>query len=193
MVSLPALKAQLQHITDEMRSYYADGWSRAVNLVFDKEHFSQEWNAAKTESTYFGLTGALRIAFDEGDELLGLGAQRMEQIVSGRSCQQTLALIKSGTIAYRETVLGGCVSTEECKTIPLAPINFECVESNCANLVVRSNRLDLVIRSQESVVAQLDCDEKGSVAQRLEAEHLKRMLLARDRLSQAKIKKEVAA
>jgi hypothetical protein len=193
MVSLPALKAQLQHITDEMRSYYADGWSRAVNLVFDKEHFSQEWNAAKTESTYFGLTGALRIAFDEGDELLGLGAQRMEQIVSGRSCQQTLALIKSGTIAYRETVLGACVSTEECKTIPLAPINFECVESNCANLVVRSNRLDLVIRSQESVVAQLDCDEKGSVAQRLEAEHLKRMLLARDRLSQAKIKKEVAA
>ncbi|MCR5881864.1 hypothetical protein LRS03_02920 [Rhizobacter sp. J219] len=30
MVSLPALKAQLQHITDEMRAYYADGYSRAV-------------------------------------------------------------------------------------------------------------------------------------------------------------------
>ncbi|RYZ79280.1 MAG: hypothetical protein EOP06_27500, partial [Proteobacteria bacterium] len=44
MVSLPALKAQLQHITDEMRAYYADGWSRAVNLVFDKDHFSNEWN-----------------------------------------------------------------------------------------------------------------------------------------------------
>ena len=190
MVSLPALKAQLQHITDEMRTYYADGWSRAVNLVFEKNHFSHEWNAAKIESTYFGMTGALKLAFDDGDDLLGLGAQRMEQIVLGRSRQQTLELIKNGTIAYRETVLGGCVSTEECKAMPLAPINFECVESNCVNLVVRSKRLDLVIRSQESVVAQLDRGEKGSVAQRLEAEHLKRMLLARDRLKQAKTEKE---
>ena len=193
MVSLPALKAQLQHITDEMRTYYADGWSRAVNLVFDQNHFSQEWNAARIESTYFGMTGALKLAFDDGDDLLGLGAQRMEQIVLGRSRQETLALIKSGTIAYRETVLGGCVSTGECKTMPLAPINFECVESNCVNLVVRSKRLDLVIRSQESVVTQLDRDEKGSVAQRLEAEHLKRMLLARDRLRQTASGKEAKA
>lgn len=190
MVSLPALKAQLQHITDEMRAYYADGWSRAVNLVFEKDHFSNEWNSAKTESTYFGLTGALRIAFDDRDDLLGHGAQRLEQIVSGRSREQTLALIKSGTIAYRETVLGGCMSTEECKTMPLSPINFECVESNCVNLVVRRKRLDLIISSQESVVAQLERDEEGSVAQRLEAEHLKRMLLARDRLKQAKTEKE---
>ncbi|RZF28227.1 hypothetical protein EVC45_18070 [Paraburkholderia sp. UYCP14C] len=47
MVSLPALKAQLQHITQEMTAYYADGFSRAVNLVFDKMHFSYEWQAAK--------------------------------------------------------------------------------------------------------------------------------------------------
>ncbi|WP_052140380.1 hypothetical protein [Janthinobacterium lividum] len=191
MVTLPALKAQLQHITDEMRAYYSDGWSRAVNLVFEKDHFSQEWNAAKSESSYFGLTGALQLAFDEEDELLGLGAQRLKQIVSGRSRQQTLALIKSGTIAYRETLLGGCVSTQECKVMPLAPINFECVESNCANVVVRSKRLDLVIRTQESVVAQLNRDDKGSVAQRLEAEHLERMLLARDRLRLSKARTEV--
>jgi hypothetical protein len=193
MVSLPALKAQLQHITDEMRAYYADGWSRAVNLVFDKNHFSHEWNAAKAESTYFGLTGALQIAFEEGDRLLGRGAQRMEQIVSGRSRQQTLALVKSGAIAYRETVLGGCVSTEECKAIPLDPINFGCVESNCVNVVVLSKRLDMVIRSQESVVSQLERDAGGSVEQRLETEHLKRMLLARDQLNQAKTEKEVKA
>lgn len=125
--------------------------------------------------------------------MFGLGAQRMEHIVSGRSRQQTLALIKSGTIAYRETVLGGCVSTEECKATPLAPINFECVESNCANLVVRSKRLDLVIRSQKSVVAQLDRNKEGSVKQRIEAQHLKRMLLGRDRLKKAKSKKEAKA
>lgn len=193
MVSLPALKAQLQHITDEMRAYYADGWSRAVNLVFEKSHFSHEWNAAKAESTYFGLTGALKIAFDDEDDLLGQGAQRMEQIVAGRSRQQTFALIKNGTIAYRETILGGCVSTEECKAMPLDPINFECIESNCVNVVVRGKRLDMVIRSQESVVAQLDRDAGGSVEQRLETEHLKRMLFARDRLRQIKTEQEKSA
>lgn len=186
MVTLPALKAQLDHITDEMRAYYADGWSRAVNLVFDKDHFSHEWNAAKAESSYFGLAGALKIALDEQDELFGIGAQRVEQLVSSRSRKQTLELIKSGTIAYRETVLGGCLSTEECKAIPLTAINFECVESNCANLVVQRKRLDFVIRSQENVVAQLDRHSIGSVEQRLEAEHLKRMLIARDRLIHAK-------
>jgi integrase len=193
MVSLPALKAQLQHITDEMRAYYADGWSRAVNLVFDKNHFSQEWNAAKIESTYFGMTGALKLAFDDGENLLGTGAQRMEQILLERSRHQTLALIKNGIIAYRETVLGGCISTEECKAMPLMPINFECVESNCVNLVVQSKRLDLVIRSQEGVVAQLERDEKGSVAQRLETEHLKRMLVGRDRLRDGASVKEAKA
>ncbi|HGO6119834.1 TPA: hypothetical protein ACK3SN_007230, partial [Burkholderia cepacia] len=39
MVSLPALKGHLQHVTDEMRVYCSDGFCRAVNLVFDKEHF----------------------------------------------------------------------------------------------------------------------------------------------------------
>jgi hypothetical protein len=44
-----------------------------------------------------------------------------------------------------------------------------------------------ILVSKESVVAQPNQDEKGSVAQRLEAEHLKRMLLARDRLRQARM------
>jgi len=193
MVTLPALKAQLQHITDEMRMYYADGWSRAVNLVFERDHFSHEWNAAKTESTYFGLMGALQIAFDGQDVLFGLGAQRMAQVISGRSREQTIALIKNGTIAYRETVLGGCVNTQECKTMPLDPINFECLESNCVNIVVHSKRLEMVIRTQENVVAQLVRDESGSVEQRLEAEHLKRMLRARDLLINSKIEKKSQA
>lgn len=190
MVSLPALKAQLQHITDEMRAYYSDGWSRAVNLVFEKNHFSHEWNAAKVESTYFGLSAALKIAFDEEDDLLGLGARQVRQIFSGRSREQTFALIKNGSLAYRETVLGGCISTEECKAMPLDPINFECVESNCVNIVVRSKRLDMVIRSQESVVAQLTFNDSGSVEHRLESEHLKRMIAARDRMRKANISQE---
>ena len=183
MVSLPALKAQLQHITDEMRAYYADGYSRAVNLVFDNDHFSHEWNAAKTESSFFGY--AMGLLFCDED-LMGRGAERVAETVSNRTRQETLQLFKEGKLAYRETVLGGCVSTEECKARPLEPIPIECLETNCANLVVFSKRLNHVIRSQETVVAMLERDEPGSVEHRLEANTLRVMLKARQHLKEGK-------
>lgn len=183
MVSLPALKGQLQHITDEMRAYYSDGYSRAVNLVFDKNHFSHEWNAAKAESSFFGYT--LGILFS-GEEFMGQGAERLTKTVLNRTRQETLRLFKQGKLAYRETVLGGCVSTEECKVQPLEPIPIDCLQTNCVNLVVFSKRLDHVIRSQETVVALLGRDEVGSVEHRLEANNLLVLLRARQQLKGSK-------
>lgn len=183
MVSLPALKAQLQHITDEMRAYYADGYSRAVNLVFDKDHFSHEWNAGKAESSFFGY--AMGLLFSDED-LMGRGAKRMAETVSKRTRHETLQFFKQGKLAYRETVLGGCVSTDECKARPLEPIPIECLESNCVNLVVSSKRLDHVIRSQEMVVAMLERHETGSVEHRLEANNLRVLLKARRQLKEGK-------
>lgn len=179
IVSLPALKAQLQHITQEMASYYADGFSKAVNLVFDKTHFSHDWKAAKAESSYFAY--AFGVLFSDED-LLGRGAQRMANTVESRSRQDTLRLFEENKLAYRETPLGGCVSTEDCKTDPLEPIPYDCLESNCVNLVVYGKRLEHVIKHQEVAVATLASDETGSVEHRLEASHLKVLLKARERL-----------
>lgn len=180
MVTLPALKAQLQHITDEMRAYYADGFSRAVNLVFDQDHFSHEWNAAKAESSFFGYT--LGLLFSD-DEIMGRGAERMAATIATRSRTETLKLFTEGKLAYRETVLGGCVSTDACASKPLEPIPFDCLESNCVNQVVAKNRLDFVIRTQETVVARLSGDEPGSVEHRLEVDHLRVLLQAHKNLT----------
>lgn len=180
MVSLPALKAQLQHITQEMSAYYADGFSRAVNLVFDKKHFSHEWQAAKAESSYFAY--AFGVLFSDED-LLGQGAQRMANTVELRSRQDTLRLFEENKLAYRETPLGGCVSTEPCKTDPLEPIPYHCLETNCVNQVVFGKRLNHVIKFQEVAVATLERDEAGSVEYRLEARHLEVLLKASERLT----------
>jgi hypothetical protein len=180
MVSLPALKAQLQHITQEMSSYYANGFSKAVNLVFDKTHFSHEWKAAKAESSYFAY--ALGVLFSDEDPLLGQGAQRMANAVESRNPQDTLRLFEENKLAYRETPLGGCVSTEDCKTDPLEPIPYDCLDSNCINLVVFGKRLEHIIKHQEVAVANLASNEEGSVEHRLEASHLKVLLKARERL-----------
>lgn len=181
MVSLPALKGQLQHITDEMRAYYSDGFCRAVNLVFDEEHFSHEWNAAKAESNL--LAYQLGLLFSDED-LLGRGAKRIANTVASHTRSETLKLFKEGKIAYKETVLGGCVSTEECKTLPLEPIGLECLEKNCVNQVVSPKRLELVVRSQEGVVARLEKVEPGSVEHRLEVASLEVLIKARQRLKE---------
>jgi hypothetical protein len=179
MVSLPALKEQLQHITQEMASYYADGFSRATNLVFDKEHFSHEWNAAKAESSYFGYTLGLLLS---DEDLFGRGAERMARVVESRSRHDTLRLFEDNKLAYRETVLGGCVSTEGCRAQPLEPIPYDCLETNCVNMVIFSKRMQAVVRSQQSVVATLERDERGSVEHRLEVRHLEVLLKAQNRL-----------
>lgn len=181
MVSLPALKAQLQHITDEMRAYYANGYSRAVNLVWDKDHISREWEAAKAESSYFGYSLALLFS-DDDLMLMGRGADRMANTIATRSRKETLQLFRHGKLAYKETVLGGCVSIEECKAMPLEPIPISCLETSCVNQVVFGKRLDHVIRTQETVVATLGRDELGSVEHRLEAGHLQVLLKARQQL-----------
>lgn len=181
MVSLPSLKAQLQHITDEMRAYYADGYSRAKNVVFDKDHFSHEWNSAKAESGYFGYV--LGLLFSE-DKPLGQGARRMGEVVETRSREETLQLFKDGKLAYRETALGGCMATDECKERPLGPIPLHCLEKDCENLVVQPKRLDYVIRTQQAVVATLERNELGSVEHRMEANDLQVLLRARQRLTQ---------
>lgn len=178
MVSLPALKAQLQHITQEMTWYYSHGFSKAVNLVFDKEHFSHEWNSAKAESSYFAF--ALGVLFSD-DDLLGQGAERLSKVIEFRSRADTLLLFQEQKLAYRETPLGGCVATEPCKTEPLQPIPYDCLESNCVNLVVFSKRLDLLIRSQKTAVTTLERDEKGSIEHRLEARNLEVLLKASQR------------
>ena len=52
------------------------------------------------------------------------------------------------------------------------------------NLVVQRQRLDLVIGSQESVVASLDRSDPGSVEHRLEVKHLQLLLNARQRFKE---------
>ena len=167
-----------------MTSYYADGSSRARNLVFDKNHFSHEWNAAKAESSYFGYT--LGLLFSDEDFLGGVTEQRMSGVVESRSREDTLRLFEQNKLAYRETVLGGCVSTEECKSQPLEPIPYDCLETNCPNMVVFSKRLQAVVRSQQAVVATLERTERGSVEHRLEVRHLEVLLKAQTRLEGGK-------
>ena len=118
------------------------------------------------------------------DGIGGKGAGRIAEVVVNRSKAETLKLFEQGKLKYKETVLGGCVSTEECKQTPLEPIPWDCIEGDCPNAIVFGKRLNRLIETQKAVVATLESDERGSVEHRLEADHLRVLLKARQRLQE---------
>jgi|SRR5471030_2547549 len=87
-----------------------------------------------------------------------------------------------GELAYRETVLGGCVSVEPCKSTPLDWMHLDCLESNCRNLVVAPSKLQPVIKAQQVMVGKLHAVDETSVEYRIEAQVLQRLLDAREKL-----------
>lgn len=175
IVTLPSLKAQLQHITLEMSMYYSKGSVFAKTMVFEQEHFAHEWNAGMNLSKYLGYTMNVLLS----DEKLFGGAATWAHSsavksspVSVYSREHAIKMFEKGEIGYQETVLGACTSTQRCDSLPLNPIPFDCLETNCRNLVVSPKKLDKVIQSQTNFVQQLEQERPNSVELRLEKQGL---------------------
>ncbi len=161
LVSLPSLKRQLQHITEEMSRYYARGSAFATDfLTGEAHHIGREWQAAQPISS--ALSYMLHV-LNAGDVLFGGHVQWLDRnlrdskgvLVFDR--EATMRRFRKGELAYRETVLGGCASLDSCKSAAVRTFDVECV-AGCTNLVGRLSRLERVIVAQERLVAALEPD-----------------------------------
>lgn len=155
LVSFPTLRRQLKHIRDAMSMYYAKGSSFADNFIGnDKKHFGREWRATQAlsegisywinvvqavEPTYGGHSQWLKNRFANGDDTL----------LSDRAT--TMKLFKRGELAYKETFLGGCTSTSECKSVGIDVMHLDCL-SGCKNLVGNKPRLIKIINAQNAII-----------------------------------------
>ena len=186
LVTLPTLKRQLQHITQEMSMYYARGSAFAKAFVdTDKTHFAKEWVEAQGMSEY--LAYAEQVLFSD-ERLFGGHATWMQSRavqaspVSVYSREQTVKMFKKGELAYSETVLGGCTSVELCEATPLDWMRLDCLETNCRNLVVVPSKLQRVIKAQQAAVRKLRAADDASVEYRIEVQTLQRLLDAQEKL-----------
>ncbi|KJK12710.1 integrase [Burkholderiaceae bacterium 16] len=192
LVTLPTLKRQLQHITQEMSMYYARGSAFAKGFVdTDRTHFAKEWAGAQGLSEY--LAYAEQVLFSDERLFGGHAAWTQSRAVQASpvsvySREQTMRMFVKGELAYRETVLGGCASVEQCKSTPLDWMRLDCLESDCRNLVVVPSKLRRVINAQQVTVAKLRAVDETSVEYRIEAQALQRLLDAQEKL----IKSEAA-
>jgi hypothetical protein len=181
LVSLPSLRRQLKHITDDMSRYYARGSAFAKNFIGEnRDHFGNEWQAAQAESS--ALSYILNVLMADEPQF-GAHAHWVQQRlrkpegIVHLDRAATMKRFRNGEQAYKETILGGCTSLGPCDKVALRWLHTACVAGNCRNLAGRVSRLDLVIEAQRNLIARLDGD---CVEYRTETRDLETLMKARE-------------
>jgi integrase len=169
LVSLPSLKRQLHHITAEMSLYYARGSAFAADFIVNekgKNHFGVEWQEAQPVSQYLGY--AINVLLCEQSDLFGVHSHWIKHRVTNSDGiiqldrAETLTRFKRGELAYKETLLGGCVKVGECSKNPLDIMQVECLKEHCKYLVGSKKKLERVIAAQSRLTDQLAKDSTSA-------------------------------
>jgi hypothetical protein len=179
LVSLPTLRRQLQHITEEMSLYYARGSAFANNLIDDQDHFGHVYRNVQPESEALAYIKDLLLS---DERLFGAHGARIEQrkrsnasIVTVKDRETTRRKTERGEIAHKETPLGGCAEPGPCNKKAMRSI-VGCL--NCAGASIKLSKLNRVIAAQQSLVADLDAT---TVEWRTENGDLEVMIAARNK------------
>ena len=185
LVSLPSLRRQLQHITDEMSRYYAKGSAFAKDFIGDeKTHFGIEWQLTQPESS--ALSYILNVLLTD-DILFGGHANWASHRLKGDDGyilvdrKTTLRRFKKGELAYKETLIGGCTNVNKCDKIGIQWLHVNCLKDNCRNMVCNLAKLEKVIVAQKKMIHLL---EPSSVEYRTELSDLQVLVTARDEACQ---------
>lgn len=158
LVTLPTLKRQLQHITEEMSRYYARGSAFANDFIGkQKDHIGTEWRETQPISQYLGYAAA--VIFSDEELFGGHGNWVKHRLKDGdiilHDREVTLERFKKGLVAFRETAIGGCVNTKECDSGVLDLLDLACLKKGCKNLVGSPKKLDRAIAVQRKRVEAL--------------------------------------
>lgn len=185
LVSLPSLRRQLQHLTEEMARYYAKGSAFAKDFIgSETDHFGLEWQKTQPESS--ALSYILNVLLSN-DVLFGGHANWVQHQIKGANGvvlvdrAATMRRFHKGESAYKETLIGGCTNTEECDKVALRWLDVDCLRDDCRNMVCNLTKLERVIAAQARLVSALD---PASIEFRTEKDDLAVFVAARDKARQ---------
>ena len=177
LVSLGALQIQMKHLFREMTLYYSNGASYARKL-FDipKEHIANDFNILKPELDT--LAYIKNVIFSD-EKLFGAHGHFVENQNKQNNQEfntyflenrdKTFNQFKNGEIAYKETALGGCISTEACDSRLTRSITA-CFD--CHGGILKKSKVDNVIQKQKEFISFLD---PSSIEYRTEIEDLNKL------------------
>lgn len=179
LVSLPTLKRQLQHITQEMALYYARGSAFAKNFIGDVHeltHFGEEWQATQPISQF--LSYAHHVLLADQTDLFGVHPLWVKThltndegiVVFDRA--KTMKQFQKGELAYNATPIGGCANPGPCDKNPVSYLHAECLKEHCKHMVGNKKKLERVILAQTNMVRRVEKDDPDSPEYRLEKANL---------------------
>lgn len=177
LVSLGALQVQLKHLFREMSLYYGNGALRAKELFkIDKDHIANEINEFSAEIEAIEL---IRNEIFSDEKLFGITGKHIEKniksLIDSRSDylienkDKTIQMVKSGTISYKSTALGGCCSLAACDK-RLTRSFVACIE--CDSGIIKRSKYANVIYQQEEFIKTLP---KDSIEYKTEIEDLEEL------------------
>ena len=188
LVSLPALRRQLQQITDAIARYYANGSAFATDFIGGhKSHFGFEWQRTQPESSF--LVFILKVMMSNSPLGGGFGkwfdrkahATPSSALLSDRA--ETEKQFKKGQISWVETFVGGCTSVSKCEKTAMDFLDIECISAGCKNQVIILPKLDRVISIYQAHVNSLN---PNSIEYRSESASLSVLLKTKENMLKEK-------
>lgn len=192
-LSLPTLRAQFKHMTNEMARYYGNHYEnlRTVFGYYDDEkkdfvlpsnHFAFEYQMAMPMSVANQLIADL--LFSEEPLFGGTGSYMEKQKKRAKAGEiqienvraDTEQRVKNGEISYRPTLLGGCSKVGRCDSFMLGDYT-EC--TICDGAIIQSKKLVAAI---EDARDELSNYEEGSGEYQIVRAEIDRLVAFKTRL-----------
>lgn len=164
IVTLPALKSMLKHISIEMSKYYSRGSSYAPDILKRHEHQSDPIVSIYQESELYASAWQYVNELVVPDEIIygphGSWLEKnskphLKKLGYAETLAKTLERMRKGQLSYRPTPVGGCTANGHC-TKRIA-INFLGCDG-CASAAIRPIKLIKLITLQEKTVEQLEAN-----------------------------------
>lgn len=154
IVSLPSLKRQLKHITENMSLYYSKGSTFAENLLsLKKDHFARDYQESVPISQSLSYLSGIIFSDERLFGPLGTNLEkRRKNFLIEHDREKTISMFKNGEMSYQETFLGGCTTTTPCESKALRSL-VSCL--SCSKAIIKKSKLEIAIKAQENMIEQL--------------------------------------
>jgi len=165
LVKLPSLRRQLQHITNYMTLYYSKGSEFAEDILkVQPDHYINEYRAAQPIAQSMAYLSEILLSDERLFGSFGSLIKTDKEVPGTKYSRKETALkVRRGEIAYKETFLGGCTSTEQCNKKPLRSV-IECI--GCKSAIIRPSKLESIINSNRALLGSLDKSSTQYIAEK---------------------------
>jgi hypothetical protein len=185
-VSLPTLKQQFKHLSQEMIKYYSRNNENVMTIfghydleakkyVLPLNHIAYELQIGMSLATAESL---LKDLLDEDSSLHGKAGGYFEKqrerlsnddVLVEEFIEGTAKKVHDGEVSYRKTLLGGCTNIDICSCSILGEF-ADCLTSQCA--VIKSENIDNLIESTEIELKSYDKHSVEYLSTKSELEEL---------------------